>query len=842
MGHRLVRDTAIVLILSTIFVCRADAPPRQNAPAARAARFGDAEAAYRAGLSACNRGDWKTAQDAIDEIETRYRDVHSPWSWGSVVLRAFVLLGKGEPAGEALKLLEPPPPRELAGSEPAVKRLLLLAFASDGKRRAQALDDAEALSNSLPRMEADVLATRAALVADAGKAERYAQRAIEAAKATDQKDIEVKAATSLALALGNQEQFESAIRVAEQFLPTAREQRLDRFVGKLTGNLGWFYSELGDDVIAENLFLDADKIATDRGLREDHFTWLLNRGNIQFRAERYAEAAALYELAYDFARKNHITRVGFAPANLAVISIVRGDYQNASRYNAEALELKRNAHNRLAELRSDLIEGRIAAARRESDRAGRLYERVINNTDNQSTLTEAHMRLAELYAGMGRDELADGQYRKALLMAGNARKAVKDEELKLSLGSTDNDVFLSYIDFLVDRGRTIKALRVAERARARTLTEGLGLSDHPETTDPREIARRSDSVILSYWLGPKRSLVWVTTAKDVRVVPLRPAKEIRKLVNDYLAELGDPFADVTSDGRGARLYRALVEPAAAYVPPETRVAVIADDILNTLNFETLVVPGTRPHYWIQDVTIVNANALQFVAGSAARRPAKNVLIIGNARPCDGSFPALRNAASEIQKVRQYFPAAQTLQGEQATPEQYAAMRPERFDVIHFVAHGTANRLRPLDSAIILSCGPKREYKLPAREIRKHPLTARPLVTISSCHGAGKRTYGGEGLVGLAWAFLKAGAHEVIAALWEVDDQAAPEMMGEMYRGIQGGADPATALRAAKLKMLGYPDARRYPRYWAPFVLYSGAHEQGGVLRAHDAHAGRPAAR
>ncbi|HYK01031.1 MAG TPA: CHAT domain-containing protein [Thermoanaerobaculia bacterium] len=65
------------------------------------------------------------------------------------------------------------------------------------------------------------------------------------------------------------------------------------------------------------------------------------------------------------------------------------------------------------------------------------------------------------------------------------------------------------------------------------------------------------------------------------------------------------------------------------------------------------------------------------------------------------------------------------------------------------------------------------------------LTAR-LVTISNCSGAGSRTYAGEGLVGLAWAFLLAGAEQVIAALWEVDDDATAKLMDEMYAQIRRG--------------------------------------------------------
>jgi hypothetical protein len=56
-----------------------------------------------------------------------------------------------------------------------------------------------------------------------------------------------------------------------------------------------------------------------------------------------------------------------------------------------------------------------------------------------------------------------------------------------------------------------------------------------------------------------------------------------------------------------------------------------------------------------------------------------------------------------------------------------------------------------------------------------PLRA-DLVTLSACRSSGARTYAGEGLVGLARAFLQAGAGSVIAGLWDVSDQSTSEMM------------------------------------------------------------------
>jgi CHAT domain-containing protein len=161
-----------------------------------------------------------------------------------------------------------------------------------------------------------------------------------------------------------------------------------------------------------------------------------------------------------------------------------------------------------------------------------------------------------------------------------------------------------------------------------------------------------------------------------------------------------------------------------------------------------------------------------------------------------------------------------LSGPNATPSAYRNAGPGRFAFVHFVAHGVATRQRPLDSAVILGRDAANEYRLVARDIATQPLHAR-LVTISSCHGAGERTFAGEGVVGLAWAFLSAGAGEVIAALWEVNDAATPQLMDRMYAGIRVGRDPAVALREAKLELVRAKSTRRMARFWAPFVLYSG---------------------
>ena len=163
-------------------------------------------------------------------------------------------------------------------------------------------------------------------------------------------------------------------------------------------------------------------------------------------------------------------------------------------------------------------------------------------------------------------------------------------------------------------------------------------------------------------------------------------------------------------------------------------------------------------------------------------------------------------------------ASRTYAGEQASPREFRSARPEQFSLVHFTAHATANRESPLDSAVVLS-GPDDGYKLYARDVADLPLHAE-LVTVSACRSAGERVYAGEGLVGFAWAFLRAGARRVIAGLWDVDDRSTADLMDAMYARLAAGDSPPQALRAAKLALMARGGAVAKPYYWGPFQVFT----------------------
>jgi CHAT domain-containing protein len=411
-------------------------------------------------------------------------------------------------------------------------------------------------------------------------------------------------------------------------------------------------------------------------------------------------------------------------------------------------------------------------------------------------------------------------FRSAIDTAAEARKDVKSDELRLPFGALIREVYDDYVFFLLTAGRIPEALAVAEVSRAQTLAEALDAGARPQRVDPKPLARDRHAILLSYWLTPKRSYVWAITPSSIEGAKLPPGSTIEQKVDSYSREILSLRAGDASMAHGTELYSMLVTPVAKYIPKGARVIIVPDGRLHAFNMETLVDPSTH-HYWIENVTIETAGSLELLEHPRTGVPPASMLLVGDPPSPASEFPRLNKAAEEMGLVQQHFAHTCTvLKGASATPGAYENADAGHFGFIHFVAHGFATRERPLDSAVVLA----REgdsYKLYARDIIKHPLHAR-LVTISSCHGAGTRAYTGEGLVGLAWAFLHAGARQVIAALWDVNDNATPKLMDDLYAGIRAGHDPATALRDAKLKLIRGGTVYQRPYYWAPFVIYSGS--------------------
>ena len=622
----------------------------------------------------------------------------------------------------------------------------------------------------------------------------------------------------------------------------ARGLGAEDLLEKSSGNLGWAYFKLGDTERALELFLEAEKSASRRGSVRSELGWNSTIGSAYRNTGQLDQATAYYRRALYLARQlNSRDDIINALEDLAHLSIDSGKLNEADGYLDELEHQLTTGTPRVDAVDVMLAHGRIAAARGEMKPAEKLLLAVEKDADSLTSMRlDAEYELAKLYESDGNHDAAGLAYKTALDTYELARASLRSEENVLPFGANASRIYDSYIHLLMQEGKTEQALAIADDSRAGTLEKGLGIESSQRMTaailNPRQIAQRASATLMFYWLGEKQSYLWAITPARVAAFTMPPRQQIAERVNNYskkIIALRDTRR--ANDPDGEALYKMLIAPAAALIAPKNRVIILADGELSELNFETLLAPDrddgsadsatgdAQVHYLIDDMTLVSAPSLAMLkAPKAVRDRGGEILLLGDPVSASVDFPNLPLFGFEMRKIESHFGKDRmaVIAGQQATPAAYLASNPAQYSYIHFVSHAVPNRIVPLDSAIVLSksAGDDNSFKLFARDIIQHPIDAK-LVTISACYGSGTRVYAGEGLVGLSWAFLHAGAQRVIGALWEVSDESTPRLMDGLYRGIEEGDSPAVSLRKAKLTLLHSQSRFSLPFYWATFQIY-----------------------
>jgi len=599
-------------------------------------------------------------------------------------------------------------------------------------------------------------------------------------------------------------------------------------------NAGICYMQLGDYAKAISLQLRAVDFQERLGSPDRLEQAVGELGRTYVAAGDVRNAVTHLQRAFDLAKGAHLDSDAVIWASaLADAYIELGEWDHAATFNDQAIALRHDASTTKA-VWNTLYAAKIAEGRGQLVDAERLFQQTAAASAPEPTVSwEANAGLARVALRRGHASAASASFERALSIIERTRSDLRKTDYKLSYLTSLIRFYREYVDALISLGMTDRALEVADSSRGRVLAE------RQRTLSParvgaaafRAAVQRSGSVALFYWLQPGASWLWVVRPADIQLVKLPPSERIETLVRAYQKTIASPLADPLRSGStpGDELYAALVQPAARWIPKTGRLLVVPDGALHGLNFETLPIDGPRRHYWIEDVEIQTVPSLGLLTASAnagrraSTESSPSLLLIGSPAVADPQFPALSYASSEMSKVAAHFDASHvvSLDGAGASPAAYHNASPERFSMIHFTAHATANVESPLDSAVILASA-NGAYKLYARDIADRddlPLQA-VLVTVSACRGAGERAYSGEGLIGFAWAFLRAGARRVIAGLWDVDDQSTADLMDTLYAGLARGEPPARALRNAKLTQLASTGALARPYYWGPFELFT----------------------
>lgn len=325
-----------------------------------------------------------------------------------------------------------------------------------------------------------------------------------------------------------------------------------------------------------------------------------------------------------------------------------------------------------------------------------------------------------------------------------------------------------------------------------------------------------------------------------------------------------------------QLYELIFKPIEDQLNDKRQLIIIPDGVLAFLPFETLRMPDGR--YLVERFDIRYSPSLTISEWIKARKhpqPSKPILALGGAsyshagevergtQPSNlspefekrylanlkqdqnlqwiyselglSAWGELPGTLAEVKALREIFTDARILTGNEVKEETIKALSNSgelaNYQRLHFATHGIVLPEFPELSAIVLSQNQTEnsgeDGYFSVREISKVKLSA-DFVNLSACDtGLGKISRG-EGVSGLAQAFLVAGAKGVSVSLWQIADDPTMKFMKLLYQQQENRPMPYWQAMASVKRMfiqgrLLDEKANEYdlsePFFWAPFVFY-----------------------
>ncbi|MCU0681418.1 MAG: CHAT domain-containing protein [Polyangiaceae bacterium] len=272
---------------------------------------------------------------------------------------------------------------------------------------------------------------------------------------------------------------------------------------------------------------------------------------------------------------------------------------------------------------------------------------------------------------------------------------------------------------------------------------------------------------LGYYAGARTWFAFAEGAGPTRALRLEP-----------LAASASPAA----------LAERLLKPFAREIAPAHRLSVVAAGALRGVDFHALPWEGGP---LIEHAVVEYPLGASNLASAAA--PRREALVIDDPR---GDLPSSRREATAVIEALR-GPSAfhvEQLEGAAARPPVVRAHL-ERSDLVHYAGHGTFGGRDGLESGLPLADGVLTSADVLA--LARVP----SVVVLAGCETGRAATAGGVEGLGVAQAFLAAGARHVIAASRPVPDELAERLMRVFYEGLAAeGGDVAASLRRAQLAL------------------------------------------
>lgn len=396
-----------------------------------------------------------------------------------------------------------------------------------------------------------------------------------------------------------------------------------------------------------------------------------------------------------------------------------------------------------------------------------------------------------------------------------------------------------------------KAVETAEdalvrlRDRIRREAKSAARLAYPEPAPLEDLRRvpREGEALVAYALGPDSAAALVVHDGKARLVRLGSSGEVSTLARTLALTDHEQVTPEELEKARARLLAPLGLPAGVrrlLVSPDGDLHLVPFGLIAADREVALVPSGTA----LRDLRADEAERADPVP--AAQRP---VLALGGVdydvpRPSragdltvrEGRLVGLPQSGDEAQAVgtvvlRGADTTVERLLQELARPPEpprKPTPRPEpgtprraaraRWGAVHLACHGLVHADRsPLLACLALTPTADHDGDLTVSDVLGTSVEA-DLVVLSACRLGSGRVYVGDGMLGMAQAFLSAGAPRVVCCLWNVNDEAGAHFSRAFHAARKGGASTAGALRAAQQSVAAQPKWKD-PYYWAGWHLW-----------------------
>ena len=706
---------------------------------------------------------------------------------------------------------------------------------------------------------------------DFQKAIKYYEQDLEISKEVGDRTGKGGAYGNLGSAYNSLGNFQKAIEYNERHLTISKEMGDRAGEGNAYGNLGNALSNLGDFQKAIECHKRHLKISIEMGVKVGEGNAYGNLGNAYASLGDVQEAIKYYELHLKISKEvgNRVAEGG-ARGNLGIAYHSLGNFQKSIEYSKRHLKISKEVGDRVGEGKAYCNLGNAYRSLGDFQKAIEYHERdlkISKEVGDRAGEGRAYGNLGIVHKSLGNFQKAIQYYKNSAIAFDHIRgKLIANDELKISLRSTYDNTYsqLWRLQFL--QGNVVEALLTADHGRAQALNDLLEFKYGLKGLRP-EIGTLSATTtdILSY-LPPNTAFIgindegivlWVNEeGKEIKTrrsqIDVSVTTYFQSLLETTRKEIG-VRADVNCEDRSLKnpSDKMLAEERSSNPRShssrfetkslQTFYNVVIDPIRDLLHSDEVVIVPQGPlclapyaafvdlksKYLCETFKIrllPSLSSLRLIQNCPADWHSKTgALLVGDpwvqeVPVVDGQKPLeqLEWAEKEVQMIGEILQTV-PLVGKQATKDE-VLRRISSVALVHIAAHGkmetgeialapNTTRSSPIPN--------KEDYLLTMNDVLKAQIRAR-LVVLSCCHSA-RGEVKAEGVVGIARAFLGAGARSVLVSLWAIDDEATMEFMKVFYKQLVHGRSASEALNEA-MKSMRESDRFNAVKYWAPFVL------------------------